>query len=56
LVENKEHRNEDGLNQIIHLKSAQNNGLSERLKQAFPTVPVLARPLYTGPVTRLNPY
>ena len=56
LVENKEHRNEEGLNQIIRLKSAQNKGLSDRLKQAFSTVSILARPSYTGTISGLNPH
>jgi hypothetical protein len=56
LVKNKEHRTEKGLEKIIHLKSAMNKGLPENLKIAFLHVPILARPGYTGPITRVNPH
>lgn len=52
LVKNKKHFTEKGKAQIIHLKSALNKGLSESLKLAFPTVPLLGRPVYTGPSAR----
>ena len=56
LVTNKEHLTEQGLQKLIHLKSALNKGLSETLKLAFPAVLVLVRPVYTGPTAPLNPY
>lgn len=56
LVTNKEHLTDEGIQKLIHLKSALNKGLSETLKLAFPTILVLARPIYKGPTSPLNPY
>ena len=55
LVKNKEHLTEEGIQKIISLKSALNKGLSESLKLAFPTVPVMDRPVYTASSDPLNP-
>lgn len=45
LVKNKEHLTEEGLNKLISLKSSSNLGLSDKLKEAFPNVMAIARPL-----------
>ena len=55
LVKNKEHLTEEGIQKIISLKSALNKDLSESLKLAFPTVPVMTRPVYTASFYPLNP-
>lgn len=55
LVENKEHLKK-GIPKIIYLKSALNNGLTEDLKLAFPTVPTLLRPVHTVIPAPLNPH
>lgn len=38
LIARKEHLTEKGLNRIVYIKAAMNKGLSEELKQSFPSV------------------
>lgn len=44
LILNKEHLTMEGLRKIISIKASMNNGLSEELKAAFPTVVPVQRP------------
>ena len=45
LVKRKEHITTKGLNQIVAIKASMNNGLSEKLKAAFPNTIPVPRPL-----------
>ena len=56
LIEKKSHLTEKNLFELIYYKSALNKGLSEDLKLAFPTISSLERPVYSVPLTPLNPY
>lgn len=40
------HLTQEGLEQIVSIKAAINNGLSDQLIKAFPQVTKLVRPLY----------
>jgi len=44
IITKKEHLTEEGLKEIVSLKSSLNWGLSDKLKEAFPTVNAAARP------------
>lgn len=46
LMKNGSHLTQSGLEQIIHLKSALNLGLSNQLQKAFPNIVPLIRPSY----------
>lgn len=49
LIKLKEHLTIEGLNKIVGIKAMMNgNGLSEKLKIAFPNVPLVARPKVTN--------
>lgn len=45
LLSEKKHFSIEGLNQIINIKSSMNNGLSDRLKLAFPNFKSVQRPI-----------
>jgi hypothetical protein len=45
LVKRKEHLTTKGLKQIVAIKASMNNGLSEKLKAAFPNTIPAPRPL-----------
>ena len=54
LIKRKEHLTTEGLNKIVGIKAMMNgNGLSEKLKIAFPNVPTIARP--NVPYQEINP-
>jgi hypothetical protein len=55
LIKNKEHLTEEGLNKILALKAALNNGLTEKLKGAFPNVIPENRPVYLIDEAPLDP-
>lgn len=55
LLLNKEHLHEEGLNKILSLKSMLNNGLSDKLKLAFPNVKTIDRPVLEVENIPLNP-
>ena len=55
LMLNKEHIQEKGLNKILSIKSILNNGLSDKLKAAFPSVKVIDRPNLEVVNMPLNP-
>jgi len=55
LIKNKEHLKIEGLNKIVSLKSVLNNGLSDKLKIAFPNIVYIIRPKAPKPIIK-NPY
>jgi len=55
LLQSKEHLQEEGLNKILSLKSMLNNGLSDKLKLAFPNVKTIDRPVLEVENIPLNP-
>ena len=55
LIQSKEHLQEKGLNRILSIKSALNNGLSDKLKALFPSVIVIDRPVLDVANIPLNP-
>jgi len=55
LIKNKEHLKIEGLNKIVSLKSVLNNGLSDKLKIAFPNIVYIIRPKAPKPIIQ-NPY
>lgn len=56
ILSNKEHLTQEGLNEIISIKSALNKGLSENLKLLFKGVKPLERLAYKVCDNPLNPY
>jgi hypothetical protein len=46
----KEHLRESGIQDIVNRKASLNNGLSDKLKKAFPNTQAAIRPSVTGPV------
>lgn len=54
LVKNKEHLTKEGLNKLISIKSSSNLGLNDRLKEVFPNVIAIARPLVKDRVINPN--
>lgn len=55
LILSKQHLQEKGLNKILSLKSALNQGLSDKLKAAFPSVDLIDRPVLEVVDIPLNP-
>ena len=55
LIKNKEHLKIEGLNKIVSLKSVLNNGLSDKLKIAFPYIISAIRPQSPKPLIQ-DPY
>lgn len=56
LMANKEHLTQAGLEKIISIKGAINNGLPDKLINAFSHVKVLTRPEFIVSKEKLNPY
>jgi len=55
LMLNKKHLQEEGLNKILSIKSVLNNGFSDKLKAAFPSVKTIDRPVLDVVNIPLNP-
>ena len=55
LLLSKEHLQEEGLNKILSWKSMLNNGLSDKLKLAFPNVKTIDKPVLEVENIPLNP-
>ena len=55
LMKSQQHLSLDGLKKIVSLKAAMNNGLSEKLKAAFPDVVPVQRPSVEVPL-RVDPH
>ena len=55
LVRNKQHIILEGFKKIVAAKSSLNKGLSEELKQAFPDITALPRPIHQ-PTKIFNSY
>jgi len=55
-MNNKQHLTENGLNEILSLKSVLNRGLTEQIKSNFPNVNYLVRPEFQVSEEPLNPY
>lgn len=55
IVNRKEHLSFSGLDKIISLKASINKGLSDKLKEAFPKIIPIQRPLVKSP-SNLDPY
>ena len=49
IVNRKEHLSFNGLDKIISLKASINKGLSDKLKEAFPKIILIQRPLVKSP-------
>ena len=45
LIKNKEHLTHEGLSKIVGIKASINKGLPDQLKEAFPDVEPINRPL-----------
>jgi hypothetical protein len=56
MMNNKQHLTEDGLNEILSLKSVLNRSLTEKVKSIFPNVKSIVRPEYIVSDKPLNPY
>jgi hypothetical protein len=54
MIENKEHIVKSGLFEILAIKSVFPNGLSERLKTAFPEVKAIEKPEFVASSDPLN--
>ena len=50
LMNQKEHLEKEGLQQIVNLKASINKGLSEELKKEFPNIIPVQRPLVKNQV------
>ena len=56
MINNKQHLTEDGLNEILSLKSVLNRGLTEQIKSNFPNIKYIVRPEYQVTDKPFNPY
>ena len=52
LMNNKEHLNEKGINQIISIRASMNKGLTENLKAIFPNVVKAERPIIKNQIIK----
>jgi len=48
IIKNKNHLTQDGLNELISIKSSMNLGLGNELKLAFPNIKPITRPKVTN--------
>ena len=55
IINRKEHLTMEGIRKIIAIKSSMNNGLNDTLKQAFPDVIPVQRPVFKLP-EKIDPY
>ena len=55
MLKNKEHLTKEGLDQIVSIRASSNKGLSNNLKNAFPDVLPVDRPLVINQEIK-NPY
>ena len=52
---NEEHRTMEGIKKLVSIKASMNRGLPDKLKEAFPYIIPVERPLVPNP-TISNPY
>jgi hypothetical protein len=55
MMNNKEHVTLEGFREIIAIRSSLNKGLSDKLKQDFPSIVAIHRPIVLPPIT-FNPH
>lgn len=55
-MQDKAHLTQEGLEEIVAIKSALNLGLSNKLKTSFSHVAFKSRPQFITRVGKLNPY
>ena len=51
IIERREHLTLEGLRQIVAIRASMNQGLSEKLKSAYPYVVPVVRPVVSNPTT-----